>query len=177
MAIHIPGPRLGRSIPIKAAKARLTGKGRRSLYAGLMLTSLIDMFVILVIFLIQNFSASGEILFTSKDIRLPAAKITSELQRAPVVAVSKTTVVLEGDKVEDVDDMRQRQEEDVPELSRRLAEMKEQARSMNPDAPFDPHIIVQADQDVDFGIVRRVLLSSAVEGYTDVRFAVLQAKK
>jgi biopolymer transport protein ExbD len=177
MPIHSPGPRLGHSLVLKGAKARLKGKGKRSLAAGLMLTSMIDMFVILVIFLIQNFSASGEILFISKDISLPKAKQTSALDRAPVVAISPATVVLEGEKVENVPDLQTRQEEDVPELSRRLAELKEQARSMRPDAPFDPHIIVQAHEGIDFGVVRRVLLACAVEGYTDVRFAVLQTKK
>ena len=48
-------------------------RGKKGGYAELMLTSLVDMFTIIVIFLIQNFSASGDVMYMTKDIKLPYA--------------------------------------------------------------------------------------------------------
>jgi biopolymer transport protein ExbD len=73
--------------------------------ADLLLTPLIDMFVILVVFLIMNFSASGELVSISKDIQLPKAKtVTSELERAPIIQISANTVAIEGVKVGDAEE-------------------------------------------------------------------------
>ena len=49
------------------------GKGRKGSSADLQLTSMVDMFTLLVIFLLANFSASGEVIFMSKEIQLPTA--------------------------------------------------------------------------------------------------------
>ena len=59
------------------------------MFADLNITPLVDMFVILVLFLIANFSATGEILTMTKDIQLPEAANTEELVMAPVVMVSQ----------------------------------------------------------------------------------------
>ena len=71
-------------------------RGKKSGFADLLVTPLVDMFVIIVLFLIANFSATGEVLMMSKDISLPEAKNVQDIQSAPVVTVSKTEVLLSG---------------------------------------------------------------------------------
>ena len=53
--------------------------------ADLLLTPLIDMFVILVVFLIMNFLANGELVNIFKDIIFLKAKMILMLERAPVI--------------------------------------------------------------------------------------------
>jgi len=64
--------------------------GKRSGAADLLLTPLIDMFVILVVFLIMNFSATGEI--DGAVMQLPRARTTTMLERAPVIQVTPGTI-------------------------------------------------------------------------------------
>lgn len=65
-----PGARLLKNITLKfASKGNLTGK--RSGYAELNLTSMVDMMTILVIFLIQFFSTTGELTPPSPNTKLP----------------------------------------------------------------------------------------------------------
>ena len=71
MGIQIPGfhLRAGRDLP--ELRDRLQGKqNRKKLQEEITLTSLIDIFSVIILFLIQSFSATGEIMFINKDIEI-----------------------------------------------------------------------------------------------------------
>src|SRR5262245_3985766 len=98
MTIRKPGkhpfaPWLQNTCSLKKGHKKHQGVG------GLLLPPLIDMFVILVVFLIMNFSANGELVNISKDIQLPKAKTVAMLERAPVIQISPSTIAIEGFKV------------------------------------------------------------------------------
>ena len=99
MAIKAPHAHLYTSIKLEAANTKLGGGGRKSLYQALNLVAYIDMMTILVIFLLMTFSASGEILFVQKNIALPDAQNWTDLERAPVIGVTKDVVTLDGSQV------------------------------------------------------------------------------
>ena len=54
----------------------------------LMLTSMVDMFSMLVVFLLQTFSSSPEILVI-KGVNLPKSITSSDVKESPVLAISK----------------------------------------------------------------------------------------
>src|ERR1700742_145204 len=89
-----PVPRLKPHMPLKFATHG--AGGRKSGYADLNLTSMVDMLTILVVFLLQTFSASGELLSVQKNIVLPDAQNFAQLEVAPIIAVSKDAVTLNG---------------------------------------------------------------------------------
>ncbi len=175
MAIVTPGKRPSARI----ASSRVLGKkfshGKKSTYAGLMLTSLVDMFTIIVIFLLQNFSATGEILFMSKDIRLPDAVHGADLERAPVVAVSPEAVTFEGKQIALTIDL-QKDGADVPELFDALREEKRRydtSHANDPQHPFKGLVHVQADRKIPFKVIKRVMRSCNDAGYGNINFAAL----
>ena len=176
MAIVTPGKRPCDRI----ARSRVFGKkfarGKRTIYAGLMLTSLVDMFTIIVIFLLQNFSATGEILFMSKDIRLPDAVHGAELERAPVVAVSADAVTFEGKQIALTIDLSKADAPDVPELVDHLRDEHrkyEQSHSNDPGHPFRGLVHVQADRKIPFKVIKRVMRSCNDAGYGNINFAAM----
>ena len=143
--------------------------------ADLLLTPLIDMFVILVVFLIMNFSATGELVNISKDIQLPKAKVTSMLERAPVIQISPSTIAIEGFKVGDTEEIGKDPDLRVPGLTEKLQEMRKVDEMMHPGLPFKGQIVINAHKDIDFKIVRKVMMASAEAGYTAINYAVLTA--
>jgi biopolymer transport protein ExbD len=50
---------------------------------------MIDLFTMLVIFLIQQFSASGELLSVSANVSMPVAASPKELERAPIITLTR----------------------------------------------------------------------------------------
>lgn len=160
---------------LQSHRALTKGGGRRHGVAELLLTPLIDMFVILVVFLIMNFSATGELVSISKDITLPKAHVTSALERAPIIQISSNTVAIEGFKVGDSEEILRDPDLRIPSLTDKLQEMRKVDEMMHPGQAFKGQIIINADRDVDFKLVRKVMFASADAGYAAFNYAVLQA--
>jgi len=156
------------------AKAGRSGKRG---FRDINVTPLVDMFVILVLFLIANFSATGEILSMSKDVQLPEAANTEELVMAPVVVVSKDQVIVQGSVIGRVDDLTREDYLNIPPLEEKLREMKKQFEDLhnaaNDTGAFKGDVNIQADKMVQFRIVKRVMFSCASAGYGNISFATM----
>lgn len=177
MAIVAPGKRYGKRL--QHSKVFGHGGGHKSVVADLNVTPLVDMFVILVLFLIANFSATGEILAMSKDIQLPTAANTEELTLAPVVLVSKEQVIVSGTVIGRVDDLTREDYLNIPPLEEKLREMKKQFEDLhnaaNDSGAFKGDVNIQGDRGVQFRIIKRVMFSCASAGYGNISFATLAA--
>ncbi len=158
---------------LKDSKALKKGGHKHNAAADLLLTPLIDMFVILVVFLIMNFSATGELVTFSKDITLPKAKSVSQLERAPIIQISAQTIAIEGFKVGESEQILQDEDLRVPQLTDKLQEMRKVVEMVHPGQPFKGQIIINADRDIDFRLVRKVMMAAAEAGYANFNYAVL----
>lgn len=138
------------------------GHGKRKLEADLLLTALIDAFSILVIFLLMNFSSTGEILFVSKGMELPKAAKAETLERNPVVKVEDGQISLEGKMIGGGD-----------VLFKTLLEMRQTFSKDRPGEEFPGTITVQADRRIKYEFLNQVVVACAQAGFSDIRFAVL----
>ncbi len=172
-----PGPRLKVYAPLKFVRSG--GHGKKSGYAELNLTSMVDMLTILVVFLLQTFSASGELLTVQKNIVLPEAQNFKDLEQAPIIAVSRESVTLDGRLVANAEQLNTENTVDwkITDLHDQLVTLKNNFKLLHPSEPFAGTVIVQADKNVDFKIVKKVMYSCAVAGYANVNFAVQQKTK
>jgi biopolymer transport protein ExbD len=177
MAIVTPGKRFGKRLMHSKVFGHHAMLGKKSVFSDLNVTPLVDMFVILVLFLIANFSATGEILAMSKDIQLPEAANTDELQLAPVVQVSQEAVIVSGTMIGRVDDLTREDYLNIPALEEKLREMKKEFEDLhnaaNDTGAFKGDVNIQADKQVQFRIIKRVMFSCAAAGYGNIAFATL----
>lgn len=175
--IDKPGPRLGHGIPLRFVSKG--GHGKRGVYAELNLTSMVDMLTILVVFLLQTFSASGELLVVSKNIVLPEATNFRDLERAPVVGISHDSVTLDGRSVASAEELNKEDTVDwkITDLHDQLVTLKNNFKLLHPNEDFNGTVIVQADKSVDFKVIKKVMYSCAVAGYNNVNFAINQKAK
>jgi biopolymer transport protein ExbD len=170
-----PAPRFMRS---KVLGGKMQ-KGRRSTNAELNVVAMVDMMTMLVIFLLQQFSSTGEVLYMQKDIKLPTAQHGQMIELAPVVAISAKEVVVTGVKVADITEL----DSDsgylnIPALEERLRDEKKRwdfIHQSDPNRKWDGMVNIQADQAVPFRIVKRVMFSAGVAGYFNLNFAALDA--
>ena len=172
-----PGPRLKTYIPLKFVRTH--GSGKKNTYAELNLTSMVDMLTILVVFLLQTFSASGELLTVQKNITLPEAQNYKDLEQAPIIAVSKDSVTLDGRLVANAEQLNAENTADwkITDLHDQLVTLKNNYKLLHPSDDFKGTVIVQADRSVDFKVIKKVMYSCAVAGYQNVNFAVQQKSK
>ena len=180
MAIKTPGKRPSKRFQKSKVMSGKFGKGRRGTNADLQLTSMVDMFTLLVIFLLSNFSATGEVLFMSKDIQLPQASHGTVIERAPVVAITDNYIGLEGQKVVDVDQISHDEILNIQQLEDSLRDLKKREElvyQLDKEHQFDGKVNIQADKRTHFKIIKRVMYSCAMAGYGNINFAVLQGKQ
>ncbi len=176
MAIVTPGKRPGDRIAASRVFGKKFARGKKQGYASLMLTSLVDMFTIIVIFLLMNFSANGEVLYMSKDIKLPDAYHGAQLERAPVISVSNDAVTFDGKMLISTADLARGDVLNVPELEDALRDEKrryEQIHANDPDHPFKGLVNVQADRRIAFKVIKRVMFACNQSGFGNINFAAL----
>jgi biopolymer transport protein ExbD len=176
--IKKPGKALGKSIKLKNVKLA-TGHGKKGVNADLMLTPMVDMLTMIVIFLLMSFSASGEILFAAKDILLPPAFHTTELERSPVVAVSKATIGFEGQFVMNAADVTESAYPDwkLTPLFTYLEAEREAWTAAHAGEEFKGDVIIQSDHEVPFSVLKLVMATCARARYTNTNFAIRQVGK
>lgn len=180
MPIRAPQSQLYKSVTLESAKAKLTHAGRKSVNEGLNLVAYIDMMTMLVIFLLMSFSATGEILFVQKEITLPDAQNWAELERAPAIAVSRDIVTYEGEQVATADDLNKDPatgDMKLQELHDRLVAYKNNYKLLHPNEEFKGIAIIQADKNVEFKALKKVMFTATVAGFQNVNFAVQQKAK
>lgn len=186
MSIKKPSSRVGYSVRNMRSIRVGSNKSKRNQLFSLNLVPMIDMFVILVVFLLITFSATGEILLQQADIELPKAYSGRELERYPMIAISAKDVVFEGVEVIRTGSVTEQNFPDlkVPELSKVLKTAHDAYQSNHP-MPNDPEkakkwleeskqIIIQADENIDFEVIRLVITTAAIEGYSAINFATLK---
>jgi biopolymer transport protein ExbD len=177
MAIVIPGKRPAKRFEHSKVLGGKMSHGKKPTNSELNVVPMVDMMTMLVIFLLQQFSATGEVLYMQKDVRLPEARHGQLIEPAPTVAISAEQVVVTGQKVADVADLdRDAGYLNIPALEERLREEKKRwdfIHQSDPDKKWDGLVNIQADQKVPFRIVKRVMYSCGVAGYFNLNFAAL----
>ena len=135
------------------------GAGKKELVAAVILTSLVDAFSILVIYLLVNFSNSGEILYISKDMELPTASKSEVLKRTTLVKLEKGKIYLEEKEVT------------VRELVRDLIDIRKKLAQSGQEEELA--LTVQADRRDKYKHLNQIVHASSQAGFSDIKFAVL----
>lgn len=142
----------------------LNPKGRRekkSIFADLLLTALIDAFSILVIFLLMSFSSTGEILFLGKDTELPKAGLGIQLERHPVIKLENGKIYLEDSELKETD------------LVAAMMKLREDFKETHPNEEYPGIITIQADRRMKYEQMNAIVVASGNAGFSDIKFAIL----
>jgi biopolymer transport protein ExbD len=138
------------------------------------LTSLMDVFTILVFFLLVN-SATTEVLETPKKITLPASTVEQKPRETVVVFVSPTEVTVQGESVVQVADIVASETSHIDPIAERLAELAANIIGVNTQVVArSQEVTILADRTVPFNVIKKVMSTCTHEGYERVSLAVLQ---
>lgn len=173
MTVKTPGRRAGSGVALRQVKRNLESRTSRSLSASLNLTSMVDFMSVIVIFLLMNFSASGDFTYNQADIVPPDSVAGGELVRVPVIAISDTEIIFEQIRVESSRAvMAETDEYTLPHLTEALKKEQEAFKEIRKGQEFDGKILIQADQNVPYKLIRRVFLAAAKTGYANISYIV-----
>ncbi len=138
------------------------------------LTSLMDVFTILVFFLLVN-SATTEVLETPKRITLPDSMVDQKPRETVVIFISRDEVTVQGDSVIRVADILATQGQNVAPIGERLAELSGNIIGRKTWAVAESQeVTILADRTVAFSVIKKVMSTCTSEGYGRISLAVLQ---
>ena len=154
---------------------RIKRMGRNRLKITKMnLTSLMDVFTILVFFLLVN-SGSVEILDTPKEVTLPESGVETKPRETVVVFISPTEVLVQGQLVAMVDDILAGKANVLDPFAARLAEFKGSVIGASTLAvSTSQEVTILADKSVPFTVIMTVMSTCTGEGFENVSLAVTQ---
>ena len=138
------------------------------------LTSLMDVFTILVFFLLVN-SGSVELVEAPKNVKLPESGVETKPRETVVIFVSPEDVMVQGQVVARVADIFEGKAGSTQAIMARLATMRDSIVGPNTMAvAASQEVTILADKTVPFLVVRKIMSTCTDEGYENVSLAVIQ---
>lgn len=148
---------------------------KRNVQVSLKLTSMIDMFTILLVFLLKSFSAEGQIVTISPDLRLPESTAQKSPEPASTIAITDEWVLLDGDQIVTVKEVMSLNKLLIPGLATGLENLKtvsETVGQMTMDMGFTGKISIQGDKEIPYQLLKKVMFTCGQIGYNDILLTV-----
>lgn len=160
---------------IKSRRAkRMERHHKRGKGAPLNLVSLMDIFTILVFFLLVN-SSDVEVLPNTKDVQLPESIAEEKAKETVVIVIGDEDIIVQGTPVAKVRDILALVGNDIPEL--RQALLSQNDRVLRREAQQDiesREVTIMADKDIPYRLLKKVMATCTQSDYGQISLAVLQ---
>ena len=137
--------------------------------ATLNMVSLMDIFTILVFFLLVNATAS-EVLPSPQNITLPEAAAEKLPIRNLVIAVDERVIRLEGRAIVTVKEAMRGNKTSIQKLGNALLRASREVK----DVTDKKGVTIMGDQEIPYALLKKIMLTCAGANYTNISFAVTQ---
>ena len=141
---------------------------------ALNLVSLMDIFTILVFFLLVN-SSEVQTLPNAKDLVLPESVAEERARETVVILVSDQDLLVQGQVVGNVPEIMARNEIIIPELKAALQSQTD--RVLRQDAQEDilnREVTIMGDKEIPYSLLKKVMATCTDADYGQLSLAVLQ---
>jgi len=161
---------------VKSARAKRMAKHhKRNKGAGaLNLVSLMDIFTILVFFLLVN-SSDVETLPNTKDLQLPESIAEEKAKETVVILIGEEDIIVQGTPVAKVADVLKIKGNDIPALREALVSQND--RVLRREAQEDiagREVTIMGDKEIPYRLLKKVMATCTASDYGQISLAVLQ---
>lgn len=147
-------------------------RGRRRM--GLSLISLMDIFTILVFFLLVQ-SSDGEVLPTTKAVRLPESVAEKAPRQTLVVTVNDQDILVQGRKVASVGDVIDSGGELIEPLKAELDHHVRRERTGRGNTRRE--ITIMGDKEIPYRLLKKIMVTCVRAKYENISLAVLRKEQ
>jgi biopolymer transport protein ExbD len=154
-------------------------KRKRPLRVYLNMTSMMDIFTIILVFLMKQFSAEGSIITPAKGLKLPNSSIEKAAQMSLSVVVSRIQIMVEDSTITKTVDVMDNIKEHPKDflIGALYGELKKRAKyaedmEVKYGKPFGREVFIQLDEALPFEMLTRVLYTCGQAGFPNTRLAV-----
>jgi biopolymer transport protein ExbD len=149
------------------------GRSKRKV-TGLNLTPLMDVFTILVFFLLFH-SSGGDILETPKQIKLPDSVVETKPRETVVIMVSPEVVLVQGEAVVSTPELFEDRIRSVAEITERLKQLERNIIGISTKTIAESkEVTILADKTIPFKVLKKIMSTCTESGYGRISLAVIQ---
>jgi biopolymer transport protein ExbD len=148
------------------------------------ITSMVDMFVILLVFLLKSYSTSPVNINPKDGLRIPESSATTDPVDVVKLIVAQDGVFVEEKKIFDLDKgvlPKTQIDTNDPSFIRALFEALDERAKLAKDIAkaneafeFDGKVLLQADRTLAYDVLQKIMYTSMMAGYGEVKLAVAQ---
>ena len=162
--------------PSKAKKHRRKGPKEMSLQ----ITSMIDIFTILLVFLLKSYSAEGQLVQIAKSISLPESTAIEDVHPAVAVGFNGNALYVDGKLlIDDVADVMNSDDLLIEPLYAVLSQKAESLKAVaevSDEVDFTGEIILQGDRNVPFRLLKKIIYTAGQAEYVNQSLAVYKGE-
>lgn len=153
---------------------RMDRHHKRRTMGGLNLISLMDIFTILVFFLLVN-SQDVDVLPNAKDVQLPESYAEEKARENVAILVTDDVILVQGKVVASMEDVMQQQGLVIAGLEHELRLQTERMLRKETLAHIeDREVTIMADRQLPYRLLKKVMASCTAADYGKISLAVLQ---
>jgi biopolymer transport protein ExbD len=151
---------------------RAIRRARNQSLVDMNLVSLIDIFTILIFFLLSN-SAEVQSLSPSKGVKLPDSIAEQSPKETVVVTVNNEDIVVQGRKVASVAEVMANSADVIEPLKAELElQAKHELVRQDGTKTESQPVTIMGDKNIPYQLLRKVMVTCARANFSDVSFAV-----
>ena len=152
---------------------RAERRSRNQTMVDMNLVSLIDVFTILIFFLLSN-SGGVEILPSPKAVQLPESVSEKSPRENLIVVVSGSEILVDGRKVANVAEVLAMEGDLIAPLKAELDLQANRQVIRKENEAQSRQLTIMGDKDIPYRLLRKIMVTSARANFSDVSFAVRQ---
>jgi len=142
------------------------------------LTSLMDIFIVIVIYLLMNQALGVDIVAPPKVIKLPESVIDKTPRQTLVMTVSSEEIIVQGEQLATVSEVIASDKDYIDKVGRRMLEIRESYIGLSDEALANSvEVTIMADKSVPFKVLKRMMSTSGSAGYNKISLAVNSKEK
>jgi biopolymer transport protein ExbD len=138
---------------------------------------MMDIFIVILLFLLKSYSATEEIISSSEAFQLPASESIIEPQPALTIKVNNEVILLDNIKVAKTQEVLESTHLDILPLYEQLkkhAKLNKFIAVQRKSGPFQGSIIIQGDRDISFLLLKKIMYTCSRAEYGNIALAVIQ---
>lgn len=153
---------------------RMEKNHKKNKQSALNLVSLMDIFTILVFFLLVS-SSNVQQLPSNKDVKLPTSVAKKAAKETIIIAITYDSILVQGNKVSNISDALIDDVAVIPKLEEELkfqygkTQVEQDAKGKS--------VTIMGDENIPYKLLRKILATCRQTNYTNIAFAAIQKVK
>jgi len=146
---------------------------------GLNMVSLMDIFTILVFFLLVSSTSVQDV---PKNIKLPESVAEQMPKETVVVMVNNEDLLVQGKAIDKITAIKASAEKEIPTLRAALQEQVKRRLSTgapppDPNKPIARPVTIMSDKAIPYLVLKKIMYTCTTESFSNISLAVLKKNK